>query len=74
MSQSKRMSLIEAWVGTCIGLIIAYVANYGIMLALGVPISHAQNLVVTAFMTVISVVRSYYVRRLFNWMEKKYDN
>lgn len=74
MSQSKRMSLIESCVGTCIGLIIAYLANWGILWAMGIHISHAQNVLMTAFMTVISVVRSYYVRRLFNWMEKKYGN
>lgn len=37
------MSLIEAWVGTLIGLIIAYFANYGIMLALGAHIARPES-------------------------------
>jgi hypothetical protein len=63
--------MIEAWVGTIIGLVVAYASTYVIMLLLGVPITHGQNLIVTGFMTVVSIIRSYYVRRLFNWLEGK---
>lgn len=37
----------------------------------GITPSFSQNMYATVLFTVISVVRGYYVRRLFNWMHVK---
>lgn len=66
MSQSKAMSLIEAVTNTFIGLLIAYFAQSWFLHAMGIEITNAQNWALVAFMTVVSVARSYFLRRLFN--------
>lgn len=66
MSQSKWMSFVEAVVNTFIGLLIAYFAQSWFLKLIGVPISDAQNWALVWFMTVVSIARSYVLRRAFN--------
>lgn len=64
--QTRLGSFVEAWVNIFVGIGIAYTANITVLPAIGVPISHSQNIVITLVMTVLSLVRSYLLRRLFN--------
>lgn len=66
MSQSKTMSFLEAVANTLVGLAIAYFAQSWFLSVLGVTISEAQNWALVGFMTVVSIARSYVMRRLFN--------
>lgn len=66
MSQSKAMSLLEAVVNTVVGLGVAMVATAAICKAHNIPMSWGNNFIITFWMTVISIVRSYLLRRLFN--------
>lgn len=66
MQQSKRMSLAETVTSTCIGLVVSLASNCFIFWFMHIPISVGQNVSMTAFFTVISIVRGYFVRRLFN--------
>ncbi len=66
MNQSKKMSMVEAVVNTAIGLVVAMVATAAICKAYGIPMSWENNFIITFWMTVISVLRSYLLRRLFN--------
>lgn len=66
MGQTRRQSLIEAGTNIAVGLLVSYVANMAFLSAIGMPISHGQNAVLAVFMTVISLIRSYTLRRLFN--------
>lgn len=66
MTQSKGMSLLEAVVNTVIGLVVAMFATAAICKAYGIPMSWENNFIITFWMTVISIVRSYLLRRLFN--------
>jgi len=66
MSQSRKGSAIEAIVNIMIGLIVSYVANHLVFPHYGFTPSPRQNVEITAIFTVISFVRSYSVRRLFN--------
>lgn len=65
MKQSKLMSLIEVVVGTIVGLIIAMIAQTVFFHAYNVPISLSVNIQLVIWMTVISVLRGYVIRRLF---------
>jgi hypothetical protein len=67
MSQSKRMSMVEAVVNTIVGLCVAMVATAGICKVYGIPMSWDNNFIITFWMTVLSVLRSYVLRRFFNW-------
>ena len=66
--QRKRHSLLEACIGTAIGYAIAFTANLVILPIFDFTPSLHQNFWITNFFTVISVVRGYYVRRLFNFL------
>lgn len=65
MKQSRLMSFAESLINIAVGLGVAMLANAIILPALGFPISLAQNAIIAAFMTVVSIARSYALRRLF---------
>ena len=67
MNQSKIESLIEAMINTAIGFFVSIFANFIVFPIVGVTASGGQILWIGLFMTVISVARSYIVRR---WAEK----
>lgn len=71
MKQTKVMSLVEVLTNTAIGFCIAFVANAAFMKLVGVEASAAQNFALTVLMTVVSIVRSYTVRRVFNGAWKR---
>lgn len=64
--QTKLGSFVEALANTLFGLIFAFAAQ-GAMFALsGIQATAQQNLIVVIGMTVVSVIRSYVIRRIFN--------
>lgn len=65
MKQSKLMSFIESLINIVFGLGVAMGANAIILPWLGFPISLSQNMTIAAFMTVVSIGRSFLLRRLF---------
>ena len=71
--QSKTMSMVEAVVNTVVGLVISMVATAAICKAYGIPMTWENNFIITFWMTVLSVLRSYILRRLFNfnWLRIK---
>lgn len=66
MSQSKLHSLTEAVVNTLVGLVIAMLATALICWFHDIPMLWGNNFKITAWMTALSVVRSYVIRRYFN--------
>lgn len=66
MSQSRLGSFIEALINVGIGFGINFAANLAILPLIGFHISAAQNLFIGLLYTLISVARSYCVRRWFN--------
>lgn len=67
MLQSKLGSFVEAWVNVAIGFGINFAANMLILPAFGfTTLTLGTNLVIGLIYTVISVARSYIIRRWFN--------
>lgn len=67
MTQSRTDSLMEALTNVVIGLVISTIANHIILpMTLGVTPTLGQNVVIGVAFTIISLVRSYALRRLFN--------
>ena len=64
--QTKRQSAIESLTSTTIGIIIGIVLNLTILPIFGYPVSLSDSLWISVIFTVISVIRSYAVRRIFN--------
>ena len=66
MSQTKLGSFIEAWVNVLIGFTINYIANLLIFPLFNFHITLLENFYMGLIYTLISVVRSYCIRRWFN--------
>jgi hypothetical protein len=70
--QRKLTSLVEAIVNVSIGYVVAIAGQIVVFPVFGLDVSLAQNLKIGACFTVISIVRSYCVRRVFeNWAIKQ---
>ena len=71
--QSKKMSLIETLSSVAIGYIISLASQMIIFPIFEIEVSFEDNLLIGLFFTVVSIIRGYYVRRLFNWIKLKED-
>ena len=69
--QSRKMSAVETAVGTLIGYSIATAANYYILPLFGHKVTVVEASHIGIIFTVISLIRGYLVRRLFNWLWMK---
>jgi hypothetical protein len=66
MNQTRLGSFIEAWFNVLIGFGINWCANMLILPLFGFYVSGGQAFGIGVLFTVISVVRSYAIRRWFN--------
>lgn len=71
LMQSRKHSIIEATANVLIGYFVAIAAQLAIFPAFGIAISIADNLAIGLFFTVVSLLRSYLLRRLFNKFGEK---
>jgi hypothetical protein len=60
------MSLVETITNVAIGLIVSFLSQVVIFKLYDLHISLAQNLELTLYFTVVSILRSYALRRFFN--------
>ena len=68
MSQSRRWSFYESCINVAVGYGVAVAAQVAIFPVFGIRVSIADNLLIGAFFTVVSIGRSYALRRVFNWI------
>lgn len=64
--QKKSHSLIESLFNVLIGYFIALASQLIIFPRFGIHISMSDNLMIGALFTIVSIARSYALRRLFN--------
>jgi hypothetical protein len=69
MAQTRLGSIAEAWANIAVGFTINYCANLLIFPLFGMHISLSNNLLMGLIYTVISLVRSYVLRRWFNGLK-----
>ena len=67
MSQSRRGSAFEAFINIAVGLAVSVIANHFVFPLFGFVPSLTQNFAITGIYTAISFIRSYCLRRLFNY-------
>ena len=68
--QTKKQSFIESLTSTTIGIIIGIVLNLIILPVFGYPVSLSDSLWISVIFTVVSIIRSYIIRRWFNSKEE----
>jgi hypothetical protein len=68
MKQSRLMSLVEALTNVVVGFGLAVLTQIMIFPLFGLGVSLVQNLQIGAIFTAVSILRSYALRRLFEWI------
>ena len=66
MSQSKKHSFIESLINVFIGYSVAVFSQLIIFPFFNIHIPLSDNLLIGMWFTIISIIRSYLVRRVFN--------
>lgn len=66
MNQTRVGSLIESLMNIAIGYFVALLSQLAIFPLFGIHVSLSTNLWIGAWFTVISLIRSYIIRRWFN--------
>ena len=67
--QSRRNSAIEAFVNVAIGYLVSVLANILILPMFGYDVTLADSFAIGVAFTMVSLLRSYAVRRFFNFWE-----
>lgn len=65
-TQSRIDSFMEAVTNTAIGFVVSMITWHYVAIAFGIPMPLSTNLMITAIFTVVSIVRQYVLRRLFD--------
>lgn len=65
MKQSRRMSLVEAFTNVVVGYGLAVAVQHAVFPLFALYASLADNMRMAAIFTVVSIVRSYSLRRVF---------
>ena len=65
--QSRTASFIESLANVAIGYSVALGTQLTVFPLFGLAVDLDQNLAIGAIFTAVSIVRSYCVRRAFNW-------
>ena len=68
--QSRLMSAVEASANVAIGYLVSVAANLLILPFFGYDVSVADSFAIGLAFTAVSLVRSYALRRAFNWLGK----
>ena len=65
MKQSRRMSLVESLANVAVGYGVAVLTQIVVFPFFGLHVSLADNLVMGAVFTIVSIARSFTLRRVF---------
>ncbi|MFN3946128.1 MAG: hypothetical protein ACK4K7_14475 [Allosphingosinicella sp.] len=71
MKQSRLMSLVEALANVVVGYGVAVITQILIFPLFGLNATLAQNLMIGAMFTLLSLARSYALRRLFEQLRER---
>jgi hypothetical protein len=70
MTQSKASSLVESVINVIIGYGVAIASQIAVFPMFGIQVALSTNFAIGAWFTVISLARSYVIRRWFNNMAR----
>ncbi|WP_074407726.1 DUF7220 family protein [Aquimarina megaterium] len=64
--QTKKQSFIESLANVSIGFFITMISLHIIFPILGIENNSGKNIILTIYLTVLSILRNYVLRRYFN--------
>lgn len=68
--QSRKWSMIETLTNVGVGFVLSLISQIVIFHFYGVTLPLQENVEITLWFTVVSIMRSYYLRRLFNRIKR----
>lgn len=71
MTQSRRSSAVEAIISVSTGFAVSLAASPIVYPLFGHAFTLMQNIGITLVFTVLSLMRSYLVRRFFVWLDRQ---
>jgi hypothetical protein len=66
MSQSRKHSAIESLTNIIVGLITSFLIQIVIYPLMDIPVTLGQNVIITIVFFIVSFIRGYVIRRIFN--------
>jgi hypothetical protein len=66
--QPRHMSAVESVTNVLVGYLLALVTQAYLFPVFGLYASHSEHMAIAAVFTVISLLRSFALRRAFNWI------
>lgn len=72
--QSKKHSALESVTNVIVGLVLSFVIQLIIYPLLDIPVTLKQNFIITGVFFIISFIRGYVIRRIFNLKSIKNAN
>ena len=70
MTQSRRMSFVEAVTNTVVGYLLAVAVQLIAFPLFGLEVGLSENLAIAVLFTTVSIARSYSLRRLFERLRR----
>lgn len=71
LMQTRLQSVLEVTVNYIMGYLLAWVTMQYLLNWLGYHVQKKESSGIVMVFTVISVIRSYVIRRLFNWIHSR---
>jgi len=68
--QTKRQSFVESLANIGIGMGISLIVQIVLYPIMNIEVRFSQNIIITVVFTIVSIARSYFVRRFFNKKHK----
>ncbi len=68
--QTKKQSMIESLTSTTIGWLIGVILNMLVLPLFDYDVNLTDGVLISIIFTAVSVIRSYIIRRWFNYKEK----
>lgn len=69
--QTRTQSFIESCINVLIGYLIALTTQIIVFPVYNIEVSISQNIQIGLIFTIVSIARSYFLRRIFNKLHKK---
>jgi hypothetical protein len=69
--QTKKVSLLESIINVFVGIFIACLTQMVVFPLFSINISLSQNVYIALIFTAVSIIRSYFLRRVFNFLHVK---
>lgn len=70
--QTRTMSMVEAWTNGVLGFVVASLLAFFTAKAMfDIEMELWQASLWTAIFTIVSIIRSYTLRRFFNWIQNR---